>query len=126
MKKWFPEPNDAATLQSFRSVTIQRHQSSSVFCGIYDGLLGRVIFNLCGHRFIMGMLFDSWHSIAFVILFSSPPPSDSNSKIPKLTTFSVYDSNWQLRSSFSIPSIQHSAKTRRILRKWAHGCDKFL
>lgn len=71
MKKWFPEPNDAAALQSFRTVTIQRHQSSSVFCGFYDGLLGRVIFNLCGHRFIMGMRFDSWlqNSKAFVKWF---------------------------------------------------------
>ena len=78
MNKWFPEPNDAAALQSFRTVTIQRHQSSSVFCGIYDGLLGRVIFNLCGHRFIMGMRFDFW--LQKLLLNCSV-------LLPKLTTF---------------------------------------
>ena len=79
MNKWFPEPNDAAALQSFRTVTIQRHQSSSVFLWHLWWSSGkRLIFNLCGHRFIMGMRFDSW--LQKLLLNCSV-------LLPKLTTF---------------------------------------
>ena len=58
-KHFFTEQKDARVLENLRSITIQRHASDSHFCGVYDGLLGRVLFNLRGYRFIMGAKVDS-------------------------------------------------------------------
>ena len=55
LAKEFPEAFEAKCVESLSSLAIRRYEASSVTCGVFEMMTGRVVYCVQGDRFYMGM-----------------------------------------------------------------------
>lgn len=65
----FPEQKEQSAIRALTEINISSHESNSMTCGVFDGIMGRVVACVSGKRLIFGMKLESRFKciVAFII-----------------------------------------------------------